>query len=80
MSHFTDKELDRLQEIMNQIPDYFDDIEEIVCPHCGEGMGLSSDDMLYDESGYPMDCSNCGKDYELYPSISWSWSTEKDEN
>lgn len=78
MGTFTDKEIDRLQEIMNQIPDYFDEIEDIVCPHCGESMNLSSDEVLYDESGYPMDCDNCKKDFTLYPSISWSWSTDKE--
>jgi hypothetical protein len=78
MKTFTDEEIDKIQQIIDTPPEYFDDIEEIVCPYCGESMNLSSDEMLYDESGYPMDCSSCNGDFILYPSMSWSWTTEKD--
>ena len=80
MKTFTDEEIDKIQEIIDTPLDYFEDIEEIVCPYCGESMGLSSDDNLYDESGYPMECEACDKDFVLYPSISWSWSTEKEND
>ena len=78
MNYLTDKEIDRLQEIMNSIPDYFDELEEVVCPNCGESTGLGDDDTgMYDEYPHDFSCENCGKDYTVTGSMSWSWSTEK---
>ena len=78
MSTFTDDEIEKLQDILNSIPDYFDDEEEICCPHCGNAQGFTSDDTsLYDGNTYPHKCEDCGKSYELSSSMSFSWSTEK---
>lgn len=77
---FTDEELDKLQAIMDAVPDYFDDVEEIQCPHCGEKQGSfeSSDQSFYDESGIVHRCDDNDrkKVFTIYPSCSWSYSTE----
>jgi len=75
---FTDEEINKIQAIIDSIPDYFGVEEEIVCPHCGDAQGFTSDNTsLYDENTYKYTCENCGKDYELSSSMSFSWSTEK---
>lgn len=75
---FTDEEINRLQAIIDKIPDYFDDVEEIQCPHCGETQGSleSSEPAFYNESGMTHTCDDCGKVFSIYPSCSWSYSTE----
>jgi len=77
MSTFTDEEIDKLQEIMNSIPDYFDDVDEIQCPHCGDSLGLeAAEPAFYTEETLDMECDNCNKKFTINGSMSWSWSTE----
>lgn len=80
MITFTDEEIEKLQKIVDAIPDYFDDVEEIQCPHCGETQGSfeSSDPAFYNESGMVHRCESddCKKVFTIYPSCSWSYSTE----
>lgn len=75
---FTDEEINHIQEIIDSIPDYFDDIEEIQCPHCGEVQRSleSGEPAWYDESGIIHNCDDCSKVFTIYPSCSWSYSTE----
>lgn len=77
MSTFTDEEIDKLQKIMESIPDYFDDCSEIQCPHCGETQGFdSSEPGLYTEGAWIQKCDECRGTFTIYGSMSWSWSTE----
>lgn len=63
---------------MDDIDTYFDSIDEIVCPHCGEESPFESADYgLYTEEAYKTKCDDCKKEYEIYGSMSWSWSTEQ---
>lgn len=77
MGYFTDEEIDKLQAIVDSIPDYFNTEEEICCPHCGEVQGFTSDNTsLYDEETYEHQCTDCGESYELTSTMRFSWSTE----
>lgn len=77
MSILTDEEIDKIQEIVNSIPDYFDDPEEIQCPHCGETQGFESGEPgMYNEDGWEHKCFECGKTFSICGSMSWNWSTE----
>ena len=77
---FTDEEIDKIQAIIDSIPDYFDDVEEIQCPHCGEVQHSfeSSEPGWYTEEAIIHNCENadCEKVFTIYGSMSWSWSTE----
>lgn len=78
MGILTDEEIDKIQEIVDSIPDYFDDVEEIQCPHCGEKQGFeSSEPGMYNENGFDHTCYECKESFFIAPSCSWSWSTEK---
>lgn len=77
MKTFTDEEIDKLQAIMDSIPDYFDDPEEIQCPHCGEKQSFESGEPgMYTEDAWAHKCDECNKTFSIYGSMSWSWSTE----
>ncbi|MFC8008958.1 hypothetical protein [Streptomyces cinereoruber] len=80
MKYMTDEEVERLQAIMNAIPDYFTDPEDIQCPSCGEKQSFdSSDSEIYSESSWDSKCDECGKTFSICGSTSWIWFTEKGE-
>lgn len=59
------------------IPDYFTDLDEIQCPHCGTIQPFDSGEpAMYTENPIVCKCGDCGKTYTVYGSMSWSWSTE----
>lgn len=77
MSTFTDEEIEKLQAILDSIPDTFDDPEEIQCPHCGGTQGFeSAEPGMYTEDAFVQKCDGCGKVFTIYGTMSWSWSTE----
>jgi hypothetical protein len=75
---FTDEQIKKLQEIVDSIPDYFDNVEDIQCPYCGADQSIESEADVYIEDWWTHHCYDCGKDFKICGSMSWSWSTEKE--
>lgn len=77
MSFLSDEDIQKIQDIVDSIPDYFDDVEEIQCPHCGELQHFdSAEPAFYTEEGWVQRCEECKGTFTIYGSMSWSWSTE----
>ena len=61
---------------MKDIDDYFTDVNEVVCPHCGKDQHLESGEPgYYTEDAIISRCNECNKTYTIYGSMNWSWST-----
>lgn len=47
------------------------------CPHCGEYFEVYDDYELYTDGDHDMTCPECGKNFVLTTSVSYSFETEK---
>lgn len=63
---------------MSKIDTYTDNRLKIVCPYCGEFNALEAEDMPYEEDVSEFfDCTECNKNFELYPRITYAWESYK---
>ncbi len=45
------------------------------CPYC-EAVHPADESHYFDEGGFTIECSECGKEFQVWPSISVAWRTE----
>ena len=57
---------------MSDAPKTTDSTEGMICPYCNTlwSPDSSSD---YNESGFDLDCDDCGGTFHVEPSASWLW-------
>lgn len=53
--------------------------DEVICPWCGEAIeGDCETGEFYEEGTHVMECPECGKEFTLSTSVSYSYSTERE--
>lgn len=51
------------------------------CPYCGNVHNADEDPShYYNQMGEESSCSRCGADFQMEVSVSYSWTTRKDES
>lgn len=53
--------------------------DEIVCPWCGERLDCSDDYDLLCEGTHDLECYGCGRPFEVYTNVSYSYDTKRTE-
>lgn len=54
--------------------------DEIVCPWCGERLDCDDDyDLLY-EGTHEVECYGCGRFFEVYTRVTYSYDTKRTED
>lgn len=52
----------------------YSDGEGPECPKCNQ-VFTADEGFMYDESGYELDCDECGITFQVWPHVSYSWTT-----
>lgn len=73
--------LKRAKEINRHMPDGFWGADNPKCPHCGEVCDISDNDWwkLYEEGEHDVCCPQCDEDFKVSTRVTYSFSTEHQE-
>lgn len=76
-----DKALEDIQTAIEcgDDPDTWSD-DYVICPYCGsayEQLGYDETPETYIEGCHEVECTECGKRFELETTVSYSWETRK---
>lgn len=54
----------------------------VICPYCGEAIetnvGYEDFPEIYEEGTHKIECYECGRVFELFTRVSYSWETSKE--